>query len=847
MLLWAVSVVVGVREFPSLLRASTSTGKRAVGKVFALVLALRALKHLRKVAERIPVVVVPLATLGALAARALAKAVCGRRAVNIARQLLRAVLVVGSALSINDSLQDWGNADHAALVGMVLGILLGEDSAAAVLLFMLTGGEALEEYAEQRAGGSVHSLIAAKANPDAVLVPQNTSLDETTTWEQVEAASNVVPTSSLRPGDTILLRSGSTVPLDCVVLDFPRMSSATGARTVRAVVGEGALTGESGTTGKVPGDTLLSGTPVHSAGGTFVEGDAAATVAPCPLVLARALRPASDSTFALMQKALREALHERSKAPLELRSATYGRLFTPLAFFVASLGLARVTGLGLFRATSADVGMRGWRCALSVLMAATPCPLTIGVPVAFLSGISVAARAGLTVRGGAALERLASCTLLALDKTGTLTEGKPSLVSVGVPKGGGGGLYPLATVLLGNEDDGDDGSGAVFVEKASGIPAEKENRASKLKLEHLAHSLACAAEFCSSHVVADALRRPALARKGNRAEWERDRRAWGYRCRPVGDAVEVPGMGVECEVHVALSKPIEPVSGAGQGSSDTDTTFPTVLGEARCKVTFGSRAFLESRGCEIPPHLSEEVVAAASGGSVMHVHLAVDGYYAATLSFSDSIRGEARALVAWAVKAGIRVAILSGDGSSSGKARAQETTEEAGRERASEKTETSVTHSHVRGGRVRDVGALLGVPASHCHVCLPHEKAELISRWRSEGECVVMVGDGTNDAAALAAADAGISLGTNALASEGADAILLSRDLRGVSRAIEVSRYAVSVAQLGVTMGMGASIAQMSAAAVGILPEPAVSAWLQEAVDLGAILNSMRVLFVDLF
>ena len=148
---------------------------------------------------------------------------------------------------------------------------------------------------------------------------------------------------------------------------------------------------------------------------------------------------------------------------------------------------------------------------------------------------------------------------------------------------------------------------------------------------------------------------------------------------------------------------------------------------------------------------------------------------------------------------------------------------------------------------MRDVGGALGVPASDCHVCLPHEKAELISKWRSEGECVVMVGDGTNDAAALAAADAGISLGTNALASEGADAILLSRDLRGVSRAIEVSRYAVSVAQLGVTMGMGASIAQMGAAAVGILPEPAVSAWLQEAVDLGAILNSMRVLFVDFF
>ena len=311
--LWAMSAAVGIRSSPSLLRASTARSKRAVALVAALVVAIRTLTSLRKMVERIPVVAVPLATLGALAARGLTRALWGggSRAVGIGRQLLRAVLVVGSALSINESLEEVADADHAALVGMVLGILLGEDSAAAVLLFMLTGGEALEEYAEQRAGGSVHSLIEAKANPEAVVVPCGTELDlSTATWQQVEAASSVVPTSSLRPGDTVLLRSGSTVPLDCVVLDFPRSA---GARTVRAVVGEGALTGESGATGKVSGDILLSGTPVHSVAGGVSEDAAAAS---CPLVLARALRPASDSTFALMQKALREALDERSRAPL---------------------------------------------------------------------------------------------------------------------------------------------------------------------------------------------------------------------------------------------------------------------------------------------------------------------------------------------------------------------------------------------------------------------------------------------------------------------------------------------------------------------------------------------------
>lgn len=191
----------------------------------------------------------------------------------------------------------------------------------------------------------------------------------------------------------------------------------------------------------------------------------------------------------------------------------------------------------------------------------------------------------------------------------------------------------------------------------------------------------------------------------------------------------------------------------------------------------------------------------------MVVHVAIDGKVWGRVELKDRIRAEAAAVLKRVRDTlGIRrVVMLSGDSS----------------------------------GDAQRVAARLGI--DECFVCLPHEKVQRVAALQKEGEKVVMIGDGVNDAPALATADVGVSLGVSDLASDGANVVFLKNSLHQLPHLLVLGQRVLAVARVGVSGGMSVSLCQMVLAAFGTVP-PLVNACLQEVVDLSAILNSLRVL-----
>jgi len=544
--------------------------------------------------------------------------------------------------------------DLIALMAMAGALALGEYLAGAVIALMLAGGNALEAFASARARRELTALVERAPR----LARRRTDHG----WEEIRVEEVDV-------GEVLLVRPGEVLPTDGVVVGE------------RAVIDESSLTGE-----PLPA-TYASGHLVAS--GTANAGDAFEL---------RATRRADDSAYAALVRLVREA--EERRAPFVRMADRYAAFFLPLTIGIAA---------GAWALSGDSVR------ALAVLVVATPCPLILAAPIAFVAGLSRAARVGVIVKGGAAIEGLGAARTVLLDKTGTLTLGIPA------------------------------------VDRVVAFPG-----ISRDELLRLAASL----DQISSHVLARAIVRQAS------------------------------GEGL------ALVRPVEVSEAPGQGVEG--------VVEGR-RVVVGSVAWLKQRDVAFS---HEQALPSALDGSAV-VLVGLDGRLAGTLLMGDRVRSDARELVQRLRAIGLRhIALLSGD----------------------------------RAETAQIVGDGLDMDRVYSEQS-PEDKLAIVRRMREDPRLapVVMVGDGINDAPALAMADVGIAMagGGATVSSETADAVITVDSVARVADAIAIGRRTVSIARQSVLGGIGLSICGMALAAVGWLA-PIEGAIVQEAIDVAVILNALR-------
>jgi len=286
---------------------------------------------------------------------------------------LVAVLVVGGVpllvpLTRKLFAREFGS-DHLAGISIVTSVILGEYLVAAIVILMLSGGTALEEFASRRASSVLDAL--AKRMPQVA-------------HRKCGAALADVKLADVAVGDMLVILPHEICPVDGVVVEgHGRMNEAY-------------LTGEPFEIGKTPGSEVLSGS---------INGDAALHI--------RAEKLAIDSRYARIMRVMQDA--EQRRPRLRRLGDKLGAWYTPVALSLAGIAWAASGESHRF---------------LAVLVVATPCPLLISIPVAVIGAISLCARRGIIVKNPAALEQIDRCRTLIFDKTGTLTYGRPLLSEI---------------------------------------------------------------------------------------------------------------------------------------------------------------------------------------------------------------------------------------------------------------------------------------------------------------------------------------------------------------------------------------------------------------------------------
>ena len=536
--------------------------------------------------------------------------------------------------------------------------------AAGVPAFILAGRYA-EARAKRRSGAALRALLELGAKDVAVLADDGTE--------------RRVPVEDLRVGDRFVVRPGERIATDGVVEE--------GTSAVDASV----ITGESVPVEVAPGDAVVGATV--NAGGRLVV---------------RASRIGADTQLAQIARLVEEA--QAGKAAVQRLADRISGVFVPIVLLLAAATL----GFWLTAAAS-DASATAFTAAVAVLIIACPCALGLATPTALLVGTGRGAQLGILIRGPEVLESTRRIDTVVLDKTGTVTEGRMTLVAV--------------------------------------VPAEGTTEEEALRV-------AASVEDASEHPIAAAIAAGARAR--------------GITLAPVESFAAARGLGVQGVVD-------------GHG---------VVAGQAR---------FLDEWSIHLPEELRAAVDAAEAEGRTA-VAVGWDGEARGVLVVSDTVKSTSTEGIRRLRDLGLRPVLLTGDN-----------------ERAA-----------------RAVGDAVGIDEVIAQV-LPAEKVEVVRRLQGEGRVVAMVGDGVNDAAALAQADLGIAMGTGTDAAiEASDLTIVGGDLRSASDAIRLARRTLGTIKGNLFWAFAYNVAAIPLAAAGLL-NPMLAGAAMAASSVFVVTNSLRL------
>ncbi len=571
-----------------------------------------------------------------------------------------------------------GAAAHAAhtegtMGGMVMVPVYYE--AAAVIIVLILLGKYFEARATGRTSAAIKRLIGMQARTARVMR---------------NGSERDVPIESVIVGDRVLVRPGEKIPVDGNV------------ESGQSAVDESMLTGES--------------VPVEKAAGDRVFGATMNTTGALRLV---ATKVGADSALQQIVRLVQEA--QGSKAPIARLADTISGVFVPIV-----IAIALVTFVVWWFASPVDSRLSmALVTAVSVLIIACPCALGLATPTAIMVGTGRGAEKGILIKGGEALETAHKLTAIVLDKTGTITHGKPAVTDIVTAPGGVGGTLDERELLR----------------------------------------LAASAEQHSEHPLAAAIVREAAAR------------------------------------GLALTEPIGFQAVVGHGVEATVDTRAVLVGKA---------ALLAQRS--IQSALAEKAAGlAAMGRTPMFV--AVDGREAGIISVADTVRPESKEAIATMHALGLRVVMMTGD---------NQRTAEA-------------------------VASQVGVDVVFAEV-LPKDKADKVKALQAEGHVVGMVGDGINDAPALAQADVGLAVGTGTdVAMESADITLMRGDLRAVPQAIALSHASMRTIRQNLFWAFIYNVIGIPIAAgvlfpfTGWLLSPIIASAAMAFSSVSVVLNSLRL------
>jgi Cu+-exporting ATPase len=536
---------------------------------------------------------------------------------------------------------------------------------AALIITLILVGKYLEARAKSQTSAAIKALMGLQAKMARVLRPAAKNLEPGAAEEDAAAGSQLavvgsdqevdIPIDQVRKGDIVIVRPGEKVPVDGVVISG------------RSSLDESMVTGES--------------LPVEKGAGDIVIG---ATINKTGSFQFRATRVGKETALAQIIKLVQQA--QGSRAPVQRLVDQVAAVFVPAVIGVALLTLLAWYFLGGVGFTQSLI------FAVAVLVIACPCALGLATPTAIMVGTGTGAEHGILIKNAESLERANAIQIVVLDKTGTLTQGKPVVTDV--------------------------------------VLTNAERRRSE---DHVVTTHTGSSEVSSSLALAprssvdehELLRLAASAERGSE--------------HPLGEAI----VRAAREQGLTLATPERFEAVAGHGINAVVDGRMVLLGNLKLMREWSITTAEIERDAE---RLQSEGKTA--------IIVAADGQALGVIAVADTVKPTSRAAVAELRRLGIEVAMLTGDNARTAQAIARE----------------------------------VGIDRILAEV-LPAGKADEVRHLQAEGNIVAMVGDGINDAPALAQADVGIAIGAGAdVAIEAADIALMRGDLLSVPQAIELSQ-----------------------------------------------------------